>query len=197
MSDIICRKTFNLGKIAFRGRSAINPVTIELELRNCGGEPTFTVENGEKTYTGECTPAYFELSICGYVWNSRNTDIICAGQCLEEINKHLGKKMSARNIKIFKKLLALWRQYHLNGMHAGTPVQEAFLAGLKAMGWKYTYVDACEKLKAAKLYEVSYTGISVGHRMENEPYKYGHGWIVQELPESVVQEVIKLCSEAA
>lgn len=196
MSNIICKKTFNLGKIAFYGKSAINPVTIDLELRKCGGEPTFTIENGEKIPTGKCTPEYFELSICGCVWNSRKTNIVCAGQCLEEINKHLSK-MSVRNIQLFKKLLSLWRQYHLNGMNAGTPVQEAFLAGLKAMGWKYDYADACEMLKAANLYEVHYTGISVGHRMENEPYKYGHGWIVQELPESVVQEVMELCKEAA
>lgn len=196
MNNIICRKTFNLGKIAFYGESAINPVTIDLELRKCGGKPTFIIKNGKEIPTGKCTPEYAELSICGNVWNSRKTDVICAGQCLEDINKHLSK-MSVRNIQLFKKLLALWRQYHLNGMHAGTPVQEAFLTGLKAMGWKYDYADACEKLKAANLYEVSYTGISVGHRMENEPYKYGHGWIVQELSEAVVQEVMDLCKEVA
>lgn len=193
MGTIVCKRTFDLGKIAYYGDRAINRVTIELELRKRGGEPTFTIEHGERVPTGETTPEYLELSICGNVWNSRNTDIICGGQCLEEINKHLSK-MSFKNIALFKKLLTLWREYHLNGMHAGTPAQEAFLADLQGSGSHYDYEIACEYLKAAGLYEVPYIGLAVGRRYNGEMYRYGSAWLIRELPESVVDYVKELCA---
>ena len=190
---IVCRKTFDLGKIAYYGDRAINRVTIDIELRKRGGEPTFIIEHGERIPTGETTPEYLELSICGNVWNSRNTDIICGGQCLEDINKHLSK-MSPKNIALFKKLLTLWREYHLNSMHAGTPEQEAFLEKYGNIRKYHDYGIACEELKLAGLYEVPYTGLAVGRRYNGEMYRYGSAWLIRELPESVVDYVKELCA---
>ena len=186
------RKVFEFGKIAYTGKKKINTVTVEVELRSCGGEATFTVgQNGERHYTGEHTPTYVELSICGYIWNAPRTEIVCGGQCLEEIAKY---KNQLEDKSGFEELYELWQNYHLNGMHAGTPEQEAAIAAWEAQGNKYDYDEVCDMLKALGLYAVNYTGLSVGRRYENEMYKYGHGWLVQELPGDVLIRVEHLLS---
>ena len=47
-------------------------------------------------------------------------------------------------------------------------------------------------LKEKGLYEVMFTGITCGRRYDNEPYKYGHGWIVQEIPEEDLNRIKEL-----
>lgn len=76
----------------------------------------------------------------------------------------------------------MWKRYHLNGMHAGTPTQEKAVAEWKATGNKYDYIAACEMLKEKGLYEVPFTGITIGKRYHGEMYKYSHGWVVQDIP---------------
>lgn len=180
------KKTFNFGKIKYTNqKKAVNLVTIDVELRRRGGETTFTVDRktGEKTITGK-TPEYVELSICGSIWDSRHYDIVCGGQCLDTIAEY---KEQLEDKEVFETLYDLWKKYHLNGMHAGTPEQEA-------QGNRYEYTAVCEMLKACGLYEVNYTGLSVGRRYNNEPYKYGHGWLVQELPANVLLRIEHLLS---
>ena len=84
------------------------------------------------------------------------------------------------------KIYKIWKRWHLNGLHAGTPEQEAAIEEWKASGNRYEYSAACEELKRRGLYTVNFTGLSVGRRYDNEPYTYGHGWIVQELPGDVL-----------
>lgn len=187
------KKTFDFGKIRYTNKSrAINLVTIEMELRNQGGETTFTVDRktGEKTITGK-TPEYLELSICGYVWNARHTDCVCGGQCLDEIAKY---RSQLSDPKLFDAIYYLWKKYHLNGMHAGTPEQEAAIEEWKAEGNRYEYTAVCEMLKQRGLYEVNYTGLSVGRRYNDEPYKYSHAWLIQELPGDVLIKIEHLLS---
>lgn len=189
-------KTFDFGKIAYGNPSRkSNRVTITVELRNRGGEPTFTVDRktGEKTFTGETTPAYVELSICGAIWNARGTYYLCGGQCLDTIAKYR-RQLSDR--ELFDTLFSLWKNYHLNGTHAGTPEQEQAVAEWRAEGNRYDYTAACEMLKQRGLHEVNYTGLSVGRRYDNEPYKYGHGQLVQELPGDVLLKVEHMLSAA-
>lgn len=183
------KHTFKLGKIATYGTRKINAVEIVVELRNRGGEPTFTLgPNKERIPTGETTPAYVELTICGDVWNVRHTDIIRGGQCLDFIAEYRNQFTPA-NRELFDLLYDLWKKYHLNGMHAGTPIQEAFIAGLKAMGFKYEYGQACAMLKDAGLYEVEFTGKTVGRMYDHEPYRYGSAWVVDDLPGDVLLKV--------
>ena len=183
------KRTFKLGKIATYGTRKINAVEITVELRNRGGEPTFTIgENKERIPTGKTTPAYVELSICGDVWNAHHTDIIMGGQCLDSITEY-ADQFTPECREIFWTLHSLWKKYHLNSMHAGTPEQEAFIAGLKAMGFKYDYTQVCAMLKDADLYEVEFTGKTVGRMYDHEPYKYGHGWVVEDLPGDVLLKV--------
>lgn len=181
------KKTFTFGKIAYNSNRRTNLVEIDVELRNRGGEDTFTIDRktGEKTFTGK-TPIYTELSICGSIWNCKHTDILCGGQCLDTIAEYRDQLTEP---ELFDELLQLWEKYHLNGMHAGTPEQEQAIEEWKAEGNRYDYTAACEMLKKRGLYEVNYTGLSIGRRYENEPYKYGHAWLVQSLPGDVILRV--------
>ena len=187
------KKTFNFGKIKYISNRRVNAVEITVELRNRGGEATFTVDRktGIKTYTGNVTPEYVELSICGTIWNATHTDCVCGGQCLDTIAMY---RNQLSDPELFDTIYDYWKRYHLNGTHAGTPEQEAAVAEWKAEGNRYTYPAACEMLKARGLYEVNYTGLSVGRRYENEPYKYGHGWLIQQLPGDVLVRIEHMLS---
>ena len=60
------KKTIDFGKIDFENRGeALNRVTVEMEYRESGGKKRF--------------------SVSANVWNSRHSDIICGGQCLDTI----------------------------------------------------------------------------------------------------------------
>lgn len=187
------KKTFTLGKIKYTSKyNRTNEVTIDVELRNFGGEETFIIDRktGQKTITG-CTPSYVELSICGNIWNAPHTEIVCGGQCLDTIAKY---RNQLNNTELFDTLYSLWKKYHLNGMHAGTQEQERAVKEWEKAGNRYDYTAACEMLKAKGLYEVNFTGLTVGRRFENEPYKYGHGWVIQEIPSDVLIKVEHMLS---
>lgn len=187
------KRVFYFGKIAYsHPRIRRNLVEVSVELRKRGGEKTFMLDKqtGLRVITGK-TPEYHELSICGSIWNGRKSDIVCGGQCLDTIAEY---RSQLTNANLFDQLYLLWKNWHLNGMHAGTPEQEAAIDKWKQEGHKYDYAEVCEFLKSIGLYEVNYTGITVGRRYENEPYKYGHGWVVKELPSDIYDTVIKLLS---
>lgn len=187
------KKTFSFGNISYTNKSRrVNLVEVDVELRRRGGKTTFPIDRktGEKTITGK-TPEYVELSICGTVWNARHTDCVCCGQCLDEIAKY---RRQLSDPELFDSIYDLWKKYHLNGMHAGTPEQEKAIEEWKAEGNRYEYTAVCEMLKRRGLYEVNYTGLSVGRRYNNEPYKYGHAWLIQELPGDVLLKVEHLLS---
>lgn len=97
------KKTFNFGKIDYTGRGRKSyPVTVTVELKN--------TDKGE------------ELSICGDIWNTRKTDIVCGGQCLDTIARYV-------KTPLFKELYRFWQLYHLNGMHPECEHQAA-------QGWR-------------------------------------------------------------
>lgn len=147
------RKVIELGKIDFYGTGKkINAVDVEIELRSTNKGP--------------------ELSICGSIWNSRHTDIVCGGQCLDEIAEYIH---SAK----FKEIYRLWKNYHLNGMHAGTVRQEAYLKEHRKTEPYKDYTRDCEILKEAGLYE---------DEQENG-YKYGHSWLYRKIPEEDLRKI--------
>ena len=181
-------KIFNFGKIDYYGKGRkINAVTVTVSLAHCGGDTTYDKDG---KITGK-TPEYEEFTASGDIYNAFGTDVVCAGQCLETIAEYIDDP-------VFMQILNLWRKYHLNGMHAGTPEQEAFveryLADMKATdpNHRYDYTEAKEALKAAGLLTVEYTGKTTGRMYDHEPYTYGHGWVVNDLPESVLEEIKSL-----
>lgn len=172
-------KKFEFGRINYNGTGRRYPVTVRIALEKRGGEDVFTLQNGVKVYTGEKTPEYYEFTASGMI-GAR-----CVGQCLDEIAKHCKNST-------FMAIYRLWQKYHLNGMHAGTPEQEKALERWKNAGNKYNYDGACEYLKSCGLYEVNYTGKTTGRMYNNEPYKYGHAWIVNDIPADDLQKINNL-----
>ena len=86
------KKILHFGKIDFYNAGAKrNAVTVEIEYTE--------KQNGQKVF-----------SVCGNIWNATHTDIICGGQCLEEIARYI-------KTPLFNEILRLWRLYHLNDMH--------------------------------------------------------------------------------
>ena len=171
------KKNFDFGKIDYAGTGKRYAVTVDVELRTKGGEKAFTIDRNthERIYTGETTPVYVEFAASGTIWNTKHTDCMTAGQCLDTIAKYVKDPA-------FLEIYAFWKKYHLNGMNAGTPEQEQAIKEWEAAGNKYEYKAVCEYLKSVGLYEVNYTGLSVGRRFDNEPYTYGHAWLVRKIP---------------
>ena len=155
----------SFGKVDGYGRGRKNcEVTLDVELRDSDKGP--------------------EFSVCGNLWNVTHTDIICGGQCVDDLFWEYGKQM--QNPKLYAEILELWKKYHLNGMHAGTEEQEDAIAEWKAEGNKYDYKAICQMLIDKGLYEVEVDG---------EPYLYGHGWLYREIPEYTLERIRKIISD--
>ena len=185
--SVILSKKIEFGKYDFFGCGRNrNDCDVTIELRKRGGEDVFRIINGKREYTGEKTPEYVELAICGEVWNNLHTKIVSGGQNLDEMAKVIDDPK-------FQKIHEIWKKWHLNGTHAGTPEQEEVIEEWLKDGLKYDYDRVCELLKECGLYEVEYTGKTVGRYYDHEPIKYGHAWIIKELPEDVIEFVKEVC----
>lgn len=170
------RRTFDFGKISYTTYRKANTVTIEVELRKKGGNNI---------------PEYNELSVCGEIWDCFHNDIVYGGQCLDTI---LLYKDQLNDEALFMEIYNLWKKYHLNSMHAGTPEQEAAISKWEEKGNRYSYESACKMLKEQGLYEVPYSGHSTSRVYDNELYRYGSAWLVEEIPKEVVSRIEELLS---
>lgn len=128
-------------------------------------------ENGRKVF-----------SACGTVYNRKRYEYIMGGQCLDELYKYIGGN------KKFKEIYRLWKLYHLNDMHAGTKEQEKAIEDARKNGIieGYDYNMIKDYLKSINLYEVEYQG---------KPYKYGYGWLYEEIPTKDIKIIKKIIKE--
>ena len=145
------KKIIDFGKIAYSGNRKINAVTIEVEL-----------SEDEKPV----------LSISGDVLNSRGTDDVICGQCLDELLPYF------KNNAKFKEIYRLWKLYHLNNLHAGTEAQENLLKEHHVTN----YQEACDLLKKHHLYK-------------DNGYRYGSGWLYRSIPENDLKKIIEIIEE--
>lgn len=175
--------------------------TIIAQGRICPGEVDYN-KSGRKNCKvvflwelreGENGP---EFSAQAEIWNPRQTDIYLGGQCLEEVAAFF------RGNWRVQRLLAIWREWHLNGMTAGLPEQEQAVKEWEAAGNRYDFTAACDMLKARGLYELpvpagaACTGdwpeaVKSGAR----GYQYGERWIHRPLPAEIVEELQGWVSE--
>jgi hypothetical protein len=161
------KKTISFGKIDYnRTGRKINLVDVDIELKEVTNVTTIDLKLLDKAYV---------FSASAGVWNSKQTDYIACGQMLDELNMYIGNRIK------FHKILKFWKKYHLNDMNAGTSLQ---MEALKK--WRkennitdYDYTKECEYLKSINLYE-------------DRGYKYGHGWLLEEIPENDLNEIKKL-----
>lgn len=94
------KRNFDFGCIDFEGKgTARNRVTVEMEYKQDGDKKCF--------------------SVSANVWNTRHSDIICGGQCLDTIAPYMN------NNPVFSEILRLWELYHLNDMHPECEHQHA------------------------------------------------------------------------
>ena len=163
----IRRRVFNFGKVDAMGSGRkINAVEVTMELR-----PT---KNGP------------ELSVCGDVWNSRHTDIVMGGQCLDEL-------LGLVDSPLMRSIRGLWKRNHLNAMDAAaTDEQRAAVDEYKAECARnrkgYEYDEACAYLKKRNLFEVALP--------DGTKAKYGHGWYYRPISAEDM-ESIEWCLTAA
>lgn len=156
------KKTFEFGKVdATNSSNKLNLVTLEVELKDKDGLPVF--------------------SVCGNVWNSKQSDIIIGGQCIDTIYREYKYQLS--NLTLYKTIMGLWERNHLNDMNAGTPEQTEAIRKWEDSGNKYSYTDACEYLKNINLYNVIHEG---------KPYTYGHKWLYRPISEVDLKTISEL-----
>lgn len=125
-----------------------------------------------------------EFSACGEVWNHLKTDIVCGGQCVDDLAALFPRDVLAQRIR------QVWSRYHLNGMNAGTPEQSAFVATLPD-DVRRDYSKVREALDAAGLLTVPVTDELRASALGGLPdgatvYKYGSRWLHFAIPADVV-----------
>lgn len=181
------KKTFNFGKIDYMDKGRKNyPVEVTIYLEEKGGEKVFD-KNGN--FTGNYCNKYVEFTAIGNIWDIHYSDICDCGQNLDTIAKYI-------NTPLFNKIYTFWKKYHLNGMHPGTPEQEEAVVKWETEGNKYDYTKVCEMLKNCGLYEVPLNADLIGTRKaDGKPYKYGHGWVISNIPEEDLKEIKALFAE--
>lgn len=113
------------------------------------------------------------FSACGDLKTANRRGWTGGGQCLDKIEKHKADIIPALR-PLWNTVYRLWKTYHLNDMHAGTPEQEKMVKEWKAKGNEFEYDAVCNYLKDIGMYEVDLNG---------EPYKYGHKWLYEPIPE--------------
>ena len=149
------------------GRYYMAEVTIELKQKKIG-------ENG---------PTIPVFSAWGAIKTANGRGCRVAGQCLDSIEEYC-------KAPVFLEILDLWKKYQLHDLKAGTPEQEAALRDWhKETGRRWAYTADCERLKGLGLYEVPYTGFGWNKVWNGEPYRYGSGWLVREIPEADLKRI--------
>ena len=153
------KKRFYLGNVDYEQEGAFtNRVYVEVELRDTKEGPVFRCK--------------------GNIQNSKNTESLVSGQCLDDIHAYFP------NDQQFGTIYELWKQYHLNDMNAGTVEQTEALKKAKAEGININdYIAACNYLASIGLYEVTYKG---------ELYQYGTGWLYHEIPKEDLTRIREL-----
>lgn len=152
--------TKHFGKIDFYGIGRkMNAVEVEINLK----------EFADSTYS---------FSVCAFIWTAQHKDTVIGGQCLDDA---AFMKLAAEN-KVLEEIIRLWKAYHLNDLHAGTPEQEKALKEVN-LGRACDYDKACDYLKSIGLYEVEYQG---------KPYRYGSGWIFYPIPQDDLKKIHQL-----
>lgn len=85
-----------------------------------------------------------------------------------------------------QRMVAVWREWHLNDMTAGSPAQEAALKTIKSdfPGYPVSWYDwACCALHDMGLQP------DPNYLYNNKPYSYGSRWLKRVLRQKIVEEI--------
>ena len=159
----------------YKDTKTIYKKSLIVGVRNTGKKVKIELEIHQESETRKAHTTNYE-DISGYKSLS-----ICGdrGQNIEEIadiNNYEELFISKDDLQT---IINIWKNWHLNDMKAGTKNQTQYIENLKKNGFKYDYSLACEELKKANLYI-------------DDNYKYGNEWLVEPLPENVINEIIAI-----
>ena len=117
------------------------------------------------------------LSITGVVGPKHNGD--CRGSC-GQINplEYAYEFAEGWDKETLEGFAAIWREWHLNDMKAGSPAQSAFIKANPSLCGEY------RQTKAAL--EVAGLEPDASHMYHGTPYNYGSAWLFVAVPESVL-----------
>lgn len=176
--------TLQLGKIAYTGKRRVNAVELELNIRYHDGE-------GKRTVDLELAPErYAVVSICGSIKNALGSDSVSHGQNTDEIRKAL-------HVASVQRICNLWDRWHLNDLKSGTPAQMDYLKSHPSGSASDHFIASKKTLEEAGLYTVSYSpkrGRLDGHINGDQLYTYGTDWLVEIVPDEVIEELKALFS---
>lgn len=136
------------------------------------------------------------FSAVANVWNFPHSDILMGGQCFDTI---LNDFPEVKKNPVFMEIYDLWKNYHLNDLHAETKAQEDLLKEAVKNGELNTYgannyKETCAYLESKDmLYDKNYL---VSKKQKDgsiikAPYRYGTGWLKEEIPE---QDLLRIKS---
>ena len=156
------KTTINLGKIDYdKNGIKINNVCVDLSLeqKNCVNYKTLKNE------------LMYIFSASGIIFNSRNSDAVCCGQCLDEINNYIKNPL-------MNEIFSIWKEFHLNDLKPGTKKQlievEKFRKENNITG--FAYKKECDYLKSVNL-------------LIDRGIKWGSVWFCMEIPENIVNRI--------
>lgn len=152
-----------------------------------------------KYYLGKCDfygrgGKYFEafitwkfdgktFSMCAEVWNARKTDIlVCGHECVAEVAAMFPDDEKAQ------RMAAIWKRWSLNDMRGGSPAQEEWLRENPIDPAEYAYPKSHYAVASAKL-EAAGLNPDPRYIHNGKPYKYGHAWLMEEIPTHVADEI--------
>ncbi len=150
-------------------------------------QKTIALGNVDYNQTGRNNcPAELEISWDGkrfsataQIWMPSRRDIYIGGQAVEEVAGRFPEN------KLAQRILAVWRDWHLNDMRTGSPAQQAWL---RANPVTAVYPESHYEKASAALAEVGLNP-DPGHLHNGKPYKYGNAWLLEEIPAEIVAEI--------
>jgi hypothetical protein len=132
------------------------------------------------TITWEWSNEQNELSLTGVIGPKANGDARgSCGQTGVPNNINFAPGWDAESAA---KLDTIWNRWHLNGMRAGSPAQEAWL---REHPVSVVYPESYSKVKDALIEAGLQPDESFLHN--DEPYSYGSAWLHEDVPTDVLE----------
>ena len=121
------------------------------------------------------------FSASGNVWNSKQTNCLYCGQNLDTLYDYW------HNNGLLLKIYSLWKKDNLNHQITGHTKQTSSLNSIKKTNTEEVYTWECEQLKKVGL---------LFDDLDGKPYQYGTGWLTNEIPNDVKEDINKLLEVA-
>lgn len=122
------------------------------------------------------------FSMYAEIWNPRKTDCYTCGQCVDTVAAFFPHNKTAQ------RMLAIWREWHLNDMSAASPAQRAYLDSLGEWTQGREGYDDHYSWERNKLHEA---GLSPdpSFMRNGKPYEYGSAWLMRTVPDAILAEI--------